>query len=127
MPVPLNVGDVIRIYDGTTDPQKMKRFLCVLVAEGWFLRINTNAFWKPHFPLPHTGNEHCLDHDSFLELRGVIEYDDYSIESALDEPGNHLGQLSRDVIAQLVEHLPNVRTIAKVERDRIIESLSALL
>ena len=127
MPVPLNVGDVIRIYDGTTDPAKMKRFLCVLVAEGWFLRINTKAVWKPHFPLLHAGNEHCLDHDCFLELRGIIEYDDYSIESALDEPENHLGRLNRDTIAQLVEHLPSVPTIAKIERDRIIASLSALL
>lgn len=43
MPISLKVGDVIRIYDGTTDPGKMKRFLCVLVAEGWFLRINTRS------------------------------------------------------------------------------------
>ncbi|TXN24351.1 hypothetical protein FV232_26585 [Methylobacterium sp. WL30] len=77
--------------------------------------------------MPDVGNEHCLDHDSFLELRGIIEYDDYSIDSALDEPGNHLGQLSRGTIARLVEHLPTARNIAKVERDRIIKSLSTLL
>ena len=127
MPPEIRVGDVIRIFDGTTNPPKPKRFLCVCVAEGWFLRINTRSIWRPHFLLPHVGNENCLDHDSYLELRGIIEYDDYSLEEALSQGDNHLGPISKATMIAIVAYLPSLRNLTKAECDRMIANLTAAL
>jgi hypothetical protein len=125
--MPLRAGDVVRLFDGTTAPPKEKRFLCVCATEGWFLRINSRPHWRPNLRLPHTGNETCLSHDSFLELRGIIEYDALEIEGSLREPANHLGQLSLQTIRDLIAHLPTVKTLPATERDTIIAELAALL
>lgn len=123
--MPLREGDVVRLFDNTTNPPKSKLFLCVDAGEGWFLRINTKPIWPPHFPLPRAGNEHCLDHDSFLELRGVIEYYEIEIDEALRYPNNHLGPLSDATIRAIIAHLPGVKTLTADEQKRIIDNLSA--
>jgi hypothetical protein len=120
----LEVGDVIRIFDNTIAPPDYKRFLCLNVAEGWFFRINSRPHWRPNFPLPFHGNEHCLDHDSFAELRGIIEYIQSEIDDALRYPANHLGKLSEETIRALAAHLPSVITLTPDEKAKIIANLS---
>lgn len=71
----LRPGDVVAVYDATVRPPKTKRLLCVAVAEGWFLRINTNPHFRPHHLIAVADNAACLDHDSFVELRGVLDWD----------------------------------------------------
>jgi len=115
-------GDVIRIYDGTVNPPAHKRFVCVYPVDGWMLRINTQPHWTPHFPLLLSDNPGCLDHDCFLELRGVVEY----IQSEIDN-GEPLGRLSDQTIAALVAHLPSVVTIALDQCRIIIAALEAEL
>jgi hypothetical protein len=123
----LEAGDVVLLHDGTVTPPKTKLFLCVDVEDCWFFRINTKRHWKPNFPLPLRGNEHCLDHDSFLELRGIIEYFDIEVEEALKYPHNHRGKLSDDTLRALLNYLPTVKTLTTEEQDRIIANLTAVI
>lgn len=89
----LRAGDVVRLFDGTTTPQKQKLFVCVYVGDGWFFRVNSKSHWRPNMPLSATADP-CLAHDCFVELRGVIEYDDTEVDDALRVPANRLGRLS---------------------------------
>jgi len=119
----LRVGDVVRFFDGTTDPPKHKRFLCVCVADGWFLRINSKDCWNPKFHIPLVGNEDCLEWDSYLELRGVIEYDtDWLQEQLRDE--DYLGPLSIDTLQNLVNHLRAAKVLTIEQRELMVEQLS---
>lgn len=116
----------MRLFDGATTPPKHKRFLCVNPCEGWLLRINSRPFWRPHLLLPMADNEDCLDHDSYLELRGVIEYYETEIEDALRHPANHLGSLSREMLTLVIEHVKTAKTITSEERDRVIVNLMSV-
>lgn len=123
----VRVGDVVRLFDGATNPPKYKRFLCVCVADGWFLRINSKPIWTPHLLLRQADNPACLDHDSYLELRGVIEYDDSEIQSALRYPDNHFGRLSQTSLRALATLLPTVKTLTAEERAQILSHVTPLL
>ena len=123
----LAVGDVIVLYDGLIDSPKNKFFLCVSVEDGWYLRINTQSHWKPHFMLSATENT-CLDHDSFLELRGVIEHDDLLIEESIaDDARNRRGRLTDDTLVAFAAMLPGVKTLTVAKKERILERIAAVL
>jgi hypothetical protein len=116
--MPHFAGDVISLWDGSIRPPNYKRFLVVYVADGWLFRINTKPHWKPHWPLIAADNGECLEHDSFLELHGVVEY----IQSELDQ-AKFIDRLSDDTIEKLIEHLPNVPTLTEEQCERIISEL----
>jgi hypothetical protein len=120
-------GDIVLLFDATTRPPKPKLFLCVDAEECWFFRINTKPHWRPNFPLPLKGNEHCLDHDCFLELNGIIEYYEIEVEEALKYPNNHRGKLNDDTIGAVLNYLPSVKTLTTEEQDRIIANLTAAI
>lgn len=122
----LNVGDVVVLFSGTINNPKYKWHLCVCVSEGWFLRINSRPHWRPHFLLPEAENP-FLEYDCYLELRGIIEYDDSEIEEALRVPSNHKGRLSNSTLQKLIDHLPSVPTLKSAEKDLIVERVSAVL
>ena len=119
--MPFQAGDVIRIWDGTVRPAAHKRFLVICPDAGWLLRINSQPHWRPHWPLSAAANPECLDHDSFLELRGIIEYADTELENA-----EHLGALCNDDLEDLIEHLPTVETFSEEEIERMVGALEAL-
>jgi hypothetical protein len=77
--------------------------------------------------LPRTGNEHCLDHDSYLELRGVIEIDEYELDEAMRWSGNHLGRLSSITLRLVIDHVTTARQLPPEQRDRIVGNLTAIL
>jgi hypothetical protein len=76
--MPLQAGDVIRVYDHTTHPPKQKRHICVCPSRQLFLRINTNAYFPPHVLLRSDGVS-FLDHDSYVELQQLIRLRAYDI------------------------------------------------
>jgi hypothetical protein len=125
--MPLSVGDVVRLFDGTMDNPKPKLFLCVCATEHWFFRINTNPYWPPHLLLPRTENEACLAHDCYLQLNGVVEHYHVFVEDELRVPANHLGALSVDTLRNLIAFLPTVKTLTAGERDSIIANLTAVV
>lgn len=122
----LRVGDVVVLFDGTIRPPKHKWFLCVSVRHSWFLRISTEDRWRPSFPLRAADNP-CIEHDSFLELRGRIEYDDYEIGESLRYPDNHKGRLPDATIRALLGRLPTVVTMTPEEIELISAELRAVL
>lgn len=116
----LRAGDVIRLWDGTIQPPDFKRFVVICPDEGWLLRINTKPHWRPHWPISAQANPGCLDHDSYIELRGVIEY----TQAELDE-AEFLGALCDDALEDLVDHLPTVETFTEDECDLMVAALNA--
>jgi len=77
-------------------------------------------------PLPLAGNEGCLEADSFLELRGIVEYDDIELDEKLrTDPTCHLGQLSAASIRDLLANLMTAKTVTPEERQIIRTSLES--
>jgi hypothetical protein len=77
--------------------------------------------------LPLQGNERCLEHDSYLELRGVIEYYETEVDDALRYPHNHLGPLSGATLRAVIEFVRTAKTLTSEERDRIAANLTSVL
>jgi hypothetical protein len=110
------------MWDGTIVPPGHKRFIVVYAADGWLLRINTKSVWKPCWQLSAAANPGCLDYDSWLEFRGVIEY----LPSELDD-AEHLGRLSDSTLQALVAYLPSALTLTAEQIEQIIDEISATL
>ncbi len=122
----MQAGDVILIYDGTIRSPKHKRFVCVVAAEGWFLRINSERHFRPHLLIIARDNRECFDYDSFIELRGIIEYDIDGVVSALDcSDARILGRLSSDTVKKLIVAVQSAATFTSMESVTIVESLKA--
>ena len=123
----LRPGDVVLLFDGTVRPPKHKRFLCVVVAEGWFLRINSRPHFPPHVPISAAANPGCLDYDSFVELRGVIELDMGELAEALDRrEARILGRIGAWTAAALVAAVEAAPTLNAAEKAAIAAALRAL-
>jgi hypothetical protein len=119
--MPFKAGDVVRIWDGSIRPPDYKRFVVIWPDEGWVLRINSNPRWKPNWPLSAADNPGCLDHDSYLELHGIVEY-------TADELNNAelLGYLADGTIEDLIELLPTILTFTEEECEAMVAQLEAL-
>lgn len=115
-------GDVIRLWDGTVRPPAFKRFLVIHPTEGWLLRINTKPVWRPHWALSALKNPSCIEHDSWLELNGVIEY----LPSELEE-AHHLGSLSAETLYSLISVIKITGTFTTEEQEVMVEQLKAVL
>jgi hypothetical protein len=70
--------DVILIWDRHTHPNKWKLHICVCPKKQLFLRVNSNPFFPPHHPIPKSSNT-FLDHDSYVELQGLVRHFAYEI------------------------------------------------
>lgn len=123
----LRPGDVILLLDGTVRPPKYKRFICVVAAEGWFLRINTERHFRPHLPVRVRDNPGWLDHDSFVELRGVIEHDPVEIAEALCcNDARVLGRLIPATASDLAAAVLAAPTFREDEAAQIVAALRAV-
>ena len=74
-------GDVIRIFDVLTKPQKPKLHVCVCADDQMFLRINSEDLWgvaylatKKMWPFLH--------HDSYVELNSLVRNSSEYIQGA---------------------------------------------
>jgi len=121
----LLAGDVVRLFDNLTDPPKSKRFVCVDWKEGWFLRIDSKLLWPPHLSLPLKGNEGCLDHDSFVELNTVLEFDDSVVDESLKVPANFLGPIADCDRQRLYDAVQSAVTLTPEQRNTICANLLA--
>ena len=122
--LPLQPGDVIAVFDGTTRPPKTKRLVCVVAADGWFLRINSNPHFRPHHPLDAVQNPGCLDHDSFVELRGVLELDLGWLADAMHRrEASILGRICAAAANDLAVAVEAAPTLNRSEKDTIAAAL----
>ena len=113
----LRPGDVIRVWDRYTRPPKSKRMICISSERQLFLRINSNARFRPNHPIAASGAD-FLDHDSFVELRQLIRPFAYEIQQA-----DYLGQLTFEQAAALLEAVRTARTLSEEHKELIAEQL----
>lgn len=121
--MPAQIGDVLKLFDGTTKPPKHKRFICVCVAEGWFFRINSEGHFRPCEKIREADFCGCIDYDSYLELRGPIGFLDEEVDEALNDPRSYLGRLDADAMRILLTHVRNARALLGKEKKAIIPEL----
>lgn len=122
----LRAGDVILLFDGTIRPPKHKRFICVVAQEGWLLRINSQRHFRPHLPVLATDAPGWLDHDSFVELRGIIEHDTAEITESLALGDSRvLGCLSPAIARALTVAVQAAATFTPNDAAAIIAALEA--
>jgi hypothetical protein len=124
--VTVAVGEVVLIFDGTTRPPKYKRLLCVS-DDGWFLRINSKPLFRPHLEIYVADNLGCLDHDSFVELRGVLDLDLPSLgQDITSGAARLLGQIGSATVSNLKAAVAAAVTLTPTEKARIDQALAAL-
>jgi hypothetical protein len=122
----VSVGEVVLIFDGTTRPPKYKRLLCVS-DDGWFLRINSKPLFRPHLEIHVADNSRCLDHDSFVELRGVLDLDLPSLaQDLLSGDAKLLGPIGSATVSNLKAAVAAAATLTPDEKARIDRALAAL-
>jgi hypothetical protein len=98
----------------------------VVAAEGWFFRINSKRHFRPHFAIAASDNPGCLDYDSFVELRGIIEYDLEEIAEAMSRADARvLGRISAATASAMIAAVRAAPTLTTDEAVRIIGALSA--
>lgn len=123
----LRPGDVVSVFDGTTRPPKTKRMIAVAIADGWFLRINTRAVWRPHLAMALRDNPGCLDHDSYIELRGLLDLDmDELAEQLSRREAQVLGRIGIATARALVAAVRQAPTLRADEVSRIVAELREL-
>lgn len=97
---------VIVIHDETLRDPKPKMVACVHPEEGWFYRINSRPFLRPHVPLKRDPDHLWLDHDCFLHCE-ILMLDDYVVEESLRRHGGPVGEISnalkRDIRRQTLQ------------------------
>lgn len=117
-------GDVIRIFDPTVTPPKPKRVICVCPDRRLFLRINTRPLWRPHLLLRQTENA-FLEHDSYLELNQLLLFTRSTIEQAVANRANLLGEVSNGVVVQIVRAAWRAKTLSQDQKNLIWQRLDA--
>jgi hypothetical protein len=65
--------DVVRIFDLYTSPRKPKLHICISERRQLFLRINSEAIFKPNHVLVKSRNA-FLAHDSYVELQQLVRH-----------------------------------------------------
>ncbi len=117
--MPLQPGDVIRVWDRQTHPPKNKLLICVAPERQLFLRINSEPRYRPNHPILAVESD-FLHHDSFVELRQLIRPFAYDIQQA-----DELGRLTPEQVTSLVSAVEQARTLSQEHKDLIIENLTA--
>ena len=110
-------GDVVRLWDRQTRPEKLKRHICICPRSRLFLRINTKAYGPPYHPL-YVENCDFLEHDSFVELHQLLRHAPDTVRSA-----HKLGALSRREVEKLCQAVRAARTLTENLKDLICENL----
>jgi hypothetical protein len=81
------LGHVYIVETALTKPPKAKFAICVCVAEGFFVWINTEARQGGRDQLAVVAGCHELvRHDSFLDLSRVVKHQTWELEDAREFP-----------------------------------------
>jgi len=78
-----------------------------------FLRLNSQPLWKPHH-LIFAVNCTFLDHDSYVELRGLIQYLPDDLAAA-----QQLGRLAHPAAKSIMDAVENAPTINQRHKDLV--------
>lgn len=113
----LETGDVIWVFDRTTDPPKPKMMVCLSSEDGWFLRVNSSGRFRPAVPIDK-GRNPWLDHDSHVECN-LLLLDDFEVQDSLQNPRNPVGQLHHDHFAAIVKEIMGLRFVTLADKQRI--------
>ena len=82
-----------------TKPPKAKFALCVCVANGFYVWINSKPRPHGHDQMPlSTGCHELVEHDSFLDLSRVVIHPEYEMDDAREFPMISPG-LRDDIVA----------------------------
>jgi hypothetical protein len=117
-------GDVIRIFDTFTRPNKIKWHICVCQHYGFFLRINSNPLYRPNFPL-HASACPWLKHDSYVELRALHQFPKPAVDAALKRPDAYLGRLGMPVREALAQACSTAGTLTGEQQAYIQSRLTS--
>jgi len=114
---PFAPGDVIRIWDRHTRPNKRKLHICIDPERQLFLRINSEAVFPPTHRLARAD---CpfLHHDSYVELQALTRHIADDIARA-----EEVGRLSRQVRAELLVSVRSAETLTDEQKSLIAEAL----
>jgi hypothetical protein len=96
--------DVVRAWDPHTDPPKWKWHICVCPRRRLFLRINSEAIFRPCHPIARSLND-FLEHDSYVELQSMVR---------LTGRTEHLGRMSLAQARGLVEAVWEAETLTRI-------------
>lgn len=121
----LKVGSVFRIFDNTTKPPKIKRFIVVGLSQDNVMfatvfintEINPNMFPTPelqalHLPLDINGRPY-LDHSSYVDCSQIFEKKVEEVKSAYEnDMQSHLGDLATEDLKAVKGIIKNTRTIS---------------
>jgi hypothetical protein len=109
--------DVLRIFDLYTSPRKPKLHICVSERRQLFLRINSEAIFKPNHLLLRSRNTY-LAHDSYVEFQQLIRHMSDEIRNA-----ELVGRLSLPEAKALVEAAQAAETLPPEHKRLIAECL----
>lgn len=121
----LKVGSVFRVFDNSTTPPKIKRFIVVGVSDDKviFATVFINTDINPHlFPTQELKNLHLpldaagrvyLEHNSFADCSQILEKPVAEIQKAYEKDmTSHLGDLSDEDLKAVKKIIKETRTIS---------------
>lgn len=113
------------MFDGTVRPPKHKRMVCVCGGDGWFLRINTQTIWRPHVLIRAVDAPGCLEYDSYIELRGILDMDLAALSDDLEcGDARILGRLGLAALQALIAAVQGAPTLPVNEKLAICDELT---
>jgi hypothetical protein len=112
------VGHIYIVDTVLTKPPKAKFALCVCVAEGFFVWINTDMRSHGHDQLAIAAGCHDLVvHDSFLDLSRVVKHPSAELEEAREFPC-----ISNELCAQILAAIEAGLTVLPPRHAAIIKA-----
>lgn len=115
--------DVIRVFDTQISEPKWKRFICVSPERRLFLRINSNPYWPPHVKIREAENRGFLDHDSYVELTGLVRVPIFEFNRAIARSDNPMGRVTESVAREIAFAAQRAATLSDEHRQIIRDAL----
>ena len=117
-----DIGTVIYLYTDKIFPPKNKYMVCVSLGK-CFLCINTeNRKMYECLKIEKKHNPY-LKYDSYIACNTLFKFEPWEIKSS-----QRVGSLGYKDLKALYDHIKNhVRTLSRVDKDRILASLSEVL
>ena len=113
----LSPRDVVRLWDRHTNPNKVKRHICICPERQVFLRIKTRRIWSPYHFL-RASECNFLDHDSYVELQQLLRHLAYEIQRA-----ELIGSLSDAEASALCVSVRSAKTFSEEHKRLICDKL----
>lgn len=119
--MPIQVGDVVLVFDFGTRPPKEKFWTCVHVGRSWYFRLNTKPIWKPNSLVDPREDPWADDKSRFVQLH-VIEGDPDYVQDAIDENGIK-GTLSTAALSRLRQAVAAAKVLPTNQQKTILEAI----